>query len=213
VIFMGDHGEEFLEHGRTFHGQSVYGELTNIPLILWGPGLIPKGGTLRQTVETIDVMPTILELSRLPIPAAAQGKSFLSLLFQERGNSKEAEAVDSGWKRPAITEKAFTSESVGTPPPRNTESYSIVLDGWKLIHNMKRAPDKPEFELFDEQKDPLNLVDLSKSHPDMVQRLARELEAWRRHALASKLKPDAESSKGLSQEEIERLRSLGYLSN
>ncbi len=30
--FLSDHGEEFLEHGRMFHGQTVYGELTQTPL-------------------------------------------------------------------------------------------------------------------------------------------------------------------------------------
>src|SRR4029453_7804311 len=75
VVFTGDHGEEFLEHGRTFHGQSVYGELANVPLVFWAPGLLPKGKTIQQTVETIDVMPTILEFSRLTVPSQAQGKS------------------------------------------------------------------------------------------------------------------------------------------
>src|SRR5207247_6130826 len=44
VVFTADHGEEFLDHGRTFHGQSVYGELNNMPLILWRPGAIAAGG-------------------------------------------------------------------------------------------------------------------------------------------------------------------------
>ena len=25
IAFISDHGEEFIEHGRMFHGQSVYG--------------------------------------------------------------------------------------------------------------------------------------------------------------------------------------------
>jgi arylsulfatase A-like enzyme len=213
VVFIGDHGESFLEHGRSFHGQDVYGELTNIPLILRAPGLIPKGEVVQQTVETIDLMPTILELSHLVVPAQAQGKSFVSLLLNQNGKSKEVEAANMAWNRPAITEKAMTTESVGAPPPRETESYSIVFDGWKLIHNTKRAEGKPEFELFEERKDPLNLVDLSSKHPEIVKRLAQQLDAWHKSALAKKLKPDSETSKGLSQEEIERLRSLGYLSN
>ena len=32
VAVVADHGEEFLEHGSTWHGFSVYGELTNVPL-------------------------------------------------------------------------------------------------------------------------------------------------------------------------------------
>ena len=35
VAFISDHGEEFLEHGRHWHGNTVYGEMTNVPLILF----------------------------------------------------------------------------------------------------------------------------------------------------------------------------------
>ena len=31
IAFIADHGEEFVEHGRMFHGQSVYGELADAP--------------------------------------------------------------------------------------------------------------------------------------------------------------------------------------
>ena len=50
VVFTADHGEEFLDHGRTFHGQSVYGELNNMPLILWRPVAIAAGGVVDRTV-------------------------------------------------------------------------------------------------------------------------------------------------------------------
>jgi len=57
VAFTADHGEEFFEHGRAFHGQSVYGELNNMPLILWRPGAVRAGVVVEPTVQMIDVMP------------------------------------------------------------------------------------------------------------------------------------------------------------
>jgi hypothetical protein len=69
----------------------------------------------------------------------------------------------------------------------------------------------PEFELFDHRKDPLNLHDVAPAHPDVVARLARELEAWRKMAAAARLKPDAALSREVSAEELERLRALGYV--
>ncbi len=211
IVFLGDHGEEFLEHGRMFHGQSVYGELSNVPLILWGPGIVPPHKIINETVETIDLMPTILAISELPVPAGVQGESLTPLLAATSAAAlKEAEAV-TRWSRPAVTEKAMTTTSVGAPPPINTESYSIILDGWKLIHNPKRASGKPEYELYEERKDPLDQINLATQHPEIVNRLAKELAAWRIKASAERLKPDAESSIGLSQEELERLRSLGYI--
>jgi arylsulfatase A-like enzyme len=66
IAFISDHGEEFIEHGRMFHGQSVYGELTGVPMILYRPGVIPAGIQIKETVRNIDLMPTLLDLSGLP---------------------------------------------------------------------------------------------------------------------------------------------------
>lgn len=213
LVFTGDHGEEFLEHGRTFHGQSVYGELDTPPLVLWGPGHVAAGAVVERTVETIDIMPTLLEISRLRVPAQAQGRSFRSLLASARRSEPGVARADTAeWTdRPAITEKAVTSEPMGAPPPQDTESTSIVDGGWKLIHNTKRPDGKPEFELYDHAKDLLDRSDVAAAHPQVVQDLAKRLESWRRMAAAARLKPDAETARTLSKEELERLRSLGYI--
>lgn len=39
VVFTSDHGEEFWEHGKFEHGQSLYDELIHVPLIVKGPGI------------------------------------------------------------------------------------------------------------------------------------------------------------------------------
>ena len=87
IAFFSDHGEEFHEHNGMFHGFSAYGEMTNVPLALHWPGVIPAGLSIGETVSTMDMMPTVLELSGLPIPSAAQGRSLLPLIAAARGNS------------------------------------------------------------------------------------------------------------------------------
>jgi arylsulfatase A-like enzyme len=197
VVFTSDHGEEFLEHGRTFHGQSAYGELSRVPLVLWGPGYAPAGRRLEQPVETVDIMPTLLEISRLRAPAEMQGRSLAALLAGEDWTS-----------RPVITEKIRDETEL---PPLDTDSVAIVADGWKLIHNTRRHPPRPEFELYDFAKDPFDATDLAGQHPDVVDKLSRELAAWRRKAEAGRAKPDSETAATVSGEELERLRALGYV--
>jgi arylsulfatase A-like enzyme len=200
IAFYADHGEEFHEHGRMFHGQSVYGEMMRVPLIFWGPGRVGKGVKVDETVQLIDVMPTLLELSGLKPPAAVQGQSLRPLLA----------GAASGWtRRPAISEKQ--PSGVGSDFPEAAQSYAIADGSWKLVQNVARPPDKPEFELFDFYKDPLDQKNVASEHPDVVERLSKQLDGWKRMATQARLKPDSEEAKGMTAEQLERLRSLGYV--
>ncbi len=209
VVYTADHGEEFLEHGRTFHGQTTYGELNQVPLLFWGP--VPKGLVVDETVETIDVMPTILELSRLPLPSGMQGQSLVPLLGAP-GASRGTVQAAGGWTpRPALTEKAVTVEPMGAPPPQDTESYAIVAGGYKLIVNSKRPAGFAEFELYDHRRDRLDKTNVASAHPEVVTRLAKEIAVWRTRAESERLKPDAASTAAMSPEQLDRLRALGYV--
>jgi arylsulfatase A-like enzyme len=210
IAFVADHGEEFLEHGATFHGQSVYGELTHVPMLLYWPGTLPEGLTIEETVESIDLMPTLLELAGLPAPEGIQGQSLLPLVAA-RGDL--ASAGRSGWRRrPAVAEKADIKDTGGgNLTGAELEAVAIVSDGWRLIHNTKNRGERPEFELYDHAKDPLNLTDVAAAHPGVVVRLAKELEAWRKATVTGKLQASGGADESLSAQEMERLRALGYL--
>lgn len=216
IAFIADHGEEFIEHGKMFHGHTAYSELTAVPLMLYRPGTIPAV-KVAETVRSIDLMPTLLDLSGLPAPEGVQGQSLVPLIAASRNRPQEAgagsvekSATASGWKKQtAITEKARTEHS-GGPPPRESESYGVVLDGWKLIHNANRATGMPEFELFNRAEDPFDLKNVAAEHPDIVERLKGELESWHKMVAAAQL-PESLSEENISPEELERLRSLGYI--
>jgi hypothetical protein len=87
----------------------------------------------------------------------------------------------------------------------------LSLGDWKLAHHVMRVADRPEFQLFDRRKDPLDATDVAAQHPEIVAKLSRELEAWRRMAVGARLKPDSELASTVSGEELERLRALGYV--
>jgi hypothetical protein len=67
------------------------------------------------------------------------------------------------------------------------------------------------YELYDQLKDPLNKQEVAASNPAIVARLTKALDGWNQMAVAARLKPDSETTKGLSAEELQRLRSLGYV--
>jgi arylsulfatase A-like enzyme len=206
VAFLSDHGEEFLEHGRHWHGNGVYGEMINVPLMIKWPGVLPEGTVVDETVQSIDLMPTLLDLSGLPKPEAAQGASLLPLIAEVAGRETKVP-----WQpRPAFAERK-NAANVVEDWDRDVDSHAIIVDGWKLIHNVRYTGDHPEFELFAHDEDPLDLEDVASEHPDVVERLASQLDDWHQLVTAARLPEDEVAADGMSPEELERLRSLGYI--
>jgi choline-sulfatase len=200
---VSDHGEEFFEHGHMFHGQSTYEELTEVPLIFWGAGVKPAT-VVDQTVETVDLMPTLLTLAGVPVPKAAQGRSLAALVGGTAPDGGGAGAA------PAFSIKAATHDVFG-PPPRDSESIAVLAGGWKLIHNLKRPAARPEYELYDHRADRLDQHDVAAANPAVVERLGRLVDEWQRRSAARRLPPDVAGANGVSSAELERLRSLGYI--
>lgn len=204
LAMVSDHGTEFLDHGHHFHGHSVFAELNRVPMFFWGPGHVPAGRRIPVRVQTLDLMPTVLELAGLEVPAEAQGQSLVPWMETTEGQTPEGFRV-----RPAITEKAL---HLGTASPQNAASMSvaILVDDWKLVHHIERPDDRPEYQLFKPSQDPLDATDLAADHPEVVTRLAAQLAGWREQALAQRL-DDENLAQSMSAEELERLRSLGYV--
>jgi arylsulfatase A-like enzyme len=204
VVLTSDHGEEFLEHGRHFHGYTAYGEVLNVPLLFWWPDGLRPGLEVAQTVQTIDLLPTLLEISRLPGLPAAQGRSVLPLLA---GGDPRA----LGWEpQPVFAERTPAPAEFGVYET-DVESRAIIHGGWKLILHVDESDGTSErLELFRHRDDPLNLIDVSSEHQGTVQRLRFMLDDWHRGALAARIEP-ATDVEPLTPEERDRLRALGYL--
>jgi len=83
VILLADHGEGFFEHGSLGHAYGHWFEVTQVPLVLWVPGLTDKEITVDTTVSHMDVAPTILDLMGLPPEARMQGQSLLPLALRQ----------------------------------------------------------------------------------------------------------------------------------
>ena len=72
IVLCSDHGTEFYEHQRFDHGFSLYDELIRVPLIFRLPRT--KGSVVIEgQVRGIDVMPTVLELLGVKVPAGTPG--------------------------------------------------------------------------------------------------------------------------------------------
>ena len=208
IAFITDHGEELHDHGKMGHGFAAYGEIANVTMMLHRPDVFPGGVRVEATTRSIDLMPTLLSLSGLPVPEEAQGRNLLPLIAAYRdasGDEALAKAAELGWEvRPAVTEEHKRNPK----DDKDDESFAIVFEGWKLIHNTITQA-KPEFELFRHAADPLDRENVAEANPEVIEKLKTELSYWRREVTDAALPED--SSEGMSSEELQKLRSLGYI--
>jgi arylsulfatase A-like enzyme len=78
VVFCSDHGDQMLEHGLM--GKNVFfEESVRVPLMIRAPGVIRHGRT-DELVESIDIMPTLLNLCGVNVPEHTQGRNLTPLL-------------------------------------------------------------------------------------------------------------------------------------
>jgi len=156
LVFTSDHGEEFSEHGGLGHAHSLYEELVRVPLVFYWPRGIPGGRTIDEPVSILDIYPTLLELAGLEPPPGLQGRSLAPLL---RGEERAADP-----QRELLFE-------LHRPRP---ELQAIRAGRFKLIRGTGAGG---RVELYDLEDDPGEHRDLSRSRPDVVERLSARLDA------------------------------------
>ena len=78
VVVTADHGESLGDNGIWFdHGDDLYQASTQVPLVMSWPGQLAKGRRAKGPVELTDVLPTLMELMRLPVPEDIDGVSLM----------------------------------------------------------------------------------------------------------------------------------------
>jgi hypothetical protein len=127
----------------------------------------------------IDVMPTLLEACQAPTPTGVK--------FD--GRSMLAEWQDGDTPRPPRT--IFIQSHRGDRPVLH-HNFAACDETWKLLHasgfGQENFTGPPIFELYNMKHDPLEMRDVAAEHPQVVQRLKREYEAWFRDV--SSTRPD-----------------------
>jgi arylsulfatase A-like enzyme len=139
IVFMADHGEEFLDHGMWLHGKSVFDELIRVPLVVKFPGKSHAGRRVARQVQTVDVLPTVLETFSLPVPVPPiiVGRSLRQVA------EKEVPPVE------AISEISH----------RGYVAHGIRTEQDKYIRRFSPKEDELFFDLKADPKEQANLVD------------------------------------------------------
>jgi len=186
IILTADHGEYFLERGRFFHGKDVYRELIHVPLVISGAiGPQFHGKTVDRPVEILSIPKTVAELIGIS-NHSFQGENLLTLIHKDT---------------PERFVFAEGSYALGTDERKAT----VIYDGWKLIRNL----DDDRYELYNLSTDPQEKENLWETENQRItlrrKRLREELDRF----VQNKATETQEIE--MNEEEMEHLRSLGYV--
>lgn len=156
VLFMSDNGGVHKHFNAGLRGRkaSVYEGGVRSPLLARWPNRFPKGAVCDAMVSHIDIVPTLCELLRIPLPKDRKidGHSMLSLLQTGKGKSPHRYVYHS-WNRHI---------------PLNNRKWAIGGQRYKLANG----------QLFDLQTDPGEKRDIAKRHPAMVRAMRKEFVRW-----------------------------------
>jgi arylsulfatase A-like enzyme len=183
VAVTADHGEEFLEHGGFNHGQSLYNELLHVPLVLSVPDLSARA-RVSEPVQLIDLAPTLLELTGVPVPMEFEGESLVGL----------ATGVDGG---------RFARREIYASNSLEPVKMTVMREEWKGIYTAGS-----ELELYKLDEDPGELRNRALDEPELAAELVALMWSWRQ---SRRDRGRPAESREMSQEDVERLRSLGYI--
>ncbi len=190
-IVASDHGEGVYRHrGVVGHAGFNREDQLRILWLMAGPGL-PAGERVDHPALVHDIAPTVLDLIGLPPLPDAEGASLLPCLRQ-RGCPERDQWYAHGFSQ------------------RHDKLSAIATYRWPHKSVVQDAPGSGLYRLDDDPWEQRNLASSAAGETDLVaRRLHRDLQEVR--ALLERL--IAAEERDLSEDDLELLRSLGYLGN
>jgi arylsulfatase A-like enzyme len=195
IILTADHGEEFFEHGAKGHKNNLYTETVRIPLLIkYRNG---RQGRDPRPVSHVDILPTILELTDTSVSAPIHGRSLIKESFSE--------------------DRLLFFELLATrylSDRTKVQRWTGVRKGdYKLVWNDRTigAKETRTFGLFNVKRDPAEKEDLTSKQPEKLWELLETFEDWQVIAKQQAAQFRQGGTAELTESEIERLRSLGYV--
>ncbi|HYO83723.1 MAG TPA: sulfatase [Bryobacteraceae bacterium] len=158
VIYMGDNGFAFGEHG-LIDKRTAYEESMRVPMLVRCPELVKGGTRVDEVVANIDIAPTCLAAAGVATPPDCQGMSFLPVLQGSKPAWRDALLYEYYWERNF---------------PHTPTIHALRGDRYKYIryHGIWDLN-----ELYDLQEDPLEARNLINSprHQDVVKSMNARL--------------------------------------
>ena len=160
VVYMGDNGFQFGDHG-LIDKRTAYEASAKVPLLMVAPGKIPAGQKFNGLVGNIDIAPTLLEATGAPPIDVADGQSFWKALC-----SADADQLD---RKHLLYEYYWERNYPHTPT-----LHAIIGGRYKYIR-VHGLWDRDEF--YDLESDPGEMSNLieSQKHAERIEKMNQQL--------------------------------------
>src|SRR5206468_3335241 len=166
ILFLGDNGYFFGEHGLGPERRFAYEEGIRSPFIARYPKRIKAGSREKSLVLCQDIAPTVLELAGGKPGKQIQGRSLLPLFSGRRG----------GWRKSVFIE--YWAENA-YPWLVGMTYKAVRTDRYKYIRWVNRSRDGGLDELYDLDKDPYEIANVIRrpAYRATRDKLRRELRS------------------------------------
>jgi len=183
VVVVADHGENLGDHGIRFRHVGLFDSTTHVPLMIRWPGEERQGRSLRGLVQTIDLFPTLLAAAGLKAPES-DGQDLQELTAEGRAGRRAVFSEHAGRQGVSV----------------RTGQYRYTLSQG----DDKFVPNGPA--LYDVKADPGETKNLAGQGLPVEKDLNGLLLRW----LSDRKRTLNPQSRTLTDEEIQRLKALGY---
>jgi arylsulfatase A-like enzyme len=197
ILFTSDHGESLGDHGYWGHGKHVYENALHIPLSITWQGRIEPGQIQAPALIT-DVAPTLLALAGFAIPEPFAGLDWTSVLHEAA-----AEPLDRVTYHQAHRGTVQPSEDPTDLRRKGLlEVGRIEADRKEVL--VLRKDRRQVFDLNEDREESNSLVPSDSAPTEELVTWLEEVRSWL--GRSDELPPP-----GLEDEDVERLKSLGYV--
>jgi arylsulfatase A-like enzyme len=135
VLFTSDHGDMLHSQGE-WRKQRPWDESIRVPFLVRYPDKVKGNRTFEMPINTPDILPTLLGLSGLPVPATMDGKDYSTVIRGEQPEPQDHAALIAcympfgEWLR-----KQGGREYRGIRTPRYTYVRTLEDGPWLLFDN------------------------------------------------------------------------------
>ena len=124
IVFTTDHGHFLGQHGLTAKGAFHYEDLIRLPFLVAGPG-VPAGRRTNAIQSLVDLAPTFLEASGIPIPGIMQGVSQLDVWQGRAGSARDWAIVENRHQPTRLTVRTYVEQQYKATIYRNGDAGEL----------------------------------------------------------------------------------------